>query len=102
MKSISALNIDSAEFTAANESSYYAALVSSLKSHLKLPELGEVKVQITIKRNGSVHKLEILGSKNDWNKEYLEKHLPELSLPPFGDNFKGKDKQTFTITLTNE
>ena len=99
---IIALNIDSAEITARNEANYYDALVSCLKRGLVLPELGEVKVNITIDQKGKVLKLETLQSKSAWNKQYLEKQLPTLTMPTFELYYKGITQKTFTITLTND
>src|SRR3984957_5366248 len=101
VKEIAALHINSVEILSASENGYYGALIGCLKSNLKLPEVGDVKVRLTVERSGKVRKIEILESKNQKNRSYLEKQLTKISLPPFGLNFKGEEHRTFTLTLTN-
>lgn len=95
------LNIDS-QIATLNAANYYDALVNCLKKGLILPEMGEVKVNLTIDHKGKVLKLETLESKSIWNKQYIEKHLPKLTMPSFELYYKGIAHKTFTITLTNE
>lgn len=48
---------------------------------LKLPENGEVRTQLTIKRDGTVVQLVVLEAQSQKNKAYLEKNIPLLKLP---------------------
>ena len=73
------------------------SLVSFLHTSLNLPEFGEVKIQLTIKKDGTVTRLVVLQAESQKNKAYLEKHLPLLRFPLILD----KDK-TFTLTFCNE
>ncbi len=72
-------------------------LVSFLHTSLNLPEFGEVKIQLTIKKDGSVARLVVLQAESRKNKSYLEKHLPLLRFPLLLDKEK-----TFTLTFCNE
>jgi hypothetical protein len=84
------------------ELSYVEELASRLKLLLRLPEFGEVKIQLTLLRSGKFSNVSIVNSKSNKNKAYLEKTLPSLSYPPFGHNFSDKEKFTFTINLSND
>jgi outer membrane biosynthesis protein TonB len=72
-------------------------LGSFLSSSLNLPEFGEVKIQLTIKKDGTVARLTVLQAESKKNKAYLEKHLPLLRFPLILDKEK-----TFTLTFCNE
>jgi hypothetical protein len=72
-------------------------LASFLHTSLNLPEFGEVKIQMTIKKDGTVARLTVLQAESHKNKAYLEKHLPLLRFPLILDNEK-----TFTFTFCNE
>ncbi|MBS0649353.1 MAG: hypothetical protein JSS10_09045 [Verrucomicrobia bacterium] len=48
---------------------------------LKLPENGEVRTQLTIKKDGTVAQLVVLEAQSQKNKAYLEKNIPLLKLP---------------------
>jgi CxxC motif-containing protein len=101
LEEISVLNIDSTEIFAKSEAGYYNALLSCLKNNLILPELGEVKIKLTIDRNGKVLTIETLHAQSAWNKQYLESYLPVIVMPPFEQYYKGMNQKTFTITLIN-
>lgn len=72
-------------------------LISFLRTSLKLPEFGEVKIQLTVKKDGSVVRLVVLEAESQKNKAYLEKNLPQLKFPLIFDKEK-----TFTLTFCNE
>lgn len=84
------------------ERTYYDELVSRLKLSLKLPDYGEVKLQLTVNRSGKVVTVKEVKSKSSKNKDYIQKALPKLHLPPFGQNFTGETEHTFRLTLSNE
>lgn len=103
-KNLAALNIDSIQMdsfgaVSSQESSYGEEIIKRLKIWLKLPEHGETKIKLTLKRNGGVEKLIVVASKSRKNKEYLEANLPHIQFPAFGENFKGAAEFTFSITL---
>lgn len=104
---LGALHIDSiqTEGTSAltvREMGYRDELASRLKLLLKLPEHGEVKLKLTLERSGSVEKVIILSAENVSNRKYIEKTLPTLTFPSFGDNFGDHKNYTFLISLGNE
>lgn len=72
-------------------------LMGFLHDTLHLPDVGEVKIQITVRKNGTVDKVVILNAESKKNKDYLQKHLPLLQLPLTFDQDK-----TWVITFCNE
>lgn len=88
------------------ENRYEEELISFLESCLSFPEKGEqnekVKLKLTLKRDGSVQKVEILQAHSEKNRCYCESTLSSLSFPPFGTYFKGKNQKIFTLTLITE
>jgi outer membrane biosynthesis protein TonB len=96
MKGISPLSLPFGEVDE-GEGTEEEALGSFLTSSLKLPEFGEVKIQLTIKKDGSVARLVVVQTESRKNKDYLEKHLPLLRFPLILDKEK-----TFTLTFCNE
>jgi outer membrane biosynthesis protein TonB len=80
-----------------DEGSEEETLASFLHTSLNLPEFGEVKIQMTIKKDGTVAHLTVLQAESHKNKAYLEKHLPLLKFPLILDKEK-----TFTFTFCNE
>ena len=84
------------------ERSYYDELVGRLKLSLKLPEYGQIKLQLTVSSTGKVLSVKGVKSKSKKNSDYVNKTLPKLMLPPFGQNFPGEKEHTFQLTLSNE
>jgi outer membrane biosynthesis protein TonB len=80
---------------------YEAELITKLKILLKLPEVGDVQVSLTLNRQGNVTKFEILSSASASNKKAVEAHLPAIRFPPFGQAYPGENTHTFKLTLTN-
>lgn len=78
------------------EPSYEESLVAHLHQSLNLPEYGEVKIQLTLHKNGSVAKLVVLKAESLKNKTYLEKNLPLLKFPHL------EKEETFVFTFCNE
>lgn len=81
---------------------YRDELAGRLKLLLRLPEYGDVKVNLTLDRAGKVVKVVIVNAESTVNRKYIEKTLPTLSLPAFGTNFESATEYTFSITLSNE
>lgn len=96
------LSIDTDATLSVKESAYKDELRSRLKLMLKLPQYGDVKIKLTINRQGKVSDLKVISAANQMNKEYIEKNLKKMNLPPFGSNFPGEESYTFTITISNE
>jgi len=72
-------------------------LMGYLHDMLHLPEVGEVKVEITVRKNGTVAKVVVLHAASLKNKLYLEENLPLLQLP-----LEFEQEKTWTITFCNE
>lgn len=106
-KTLAALSIDSLSVEAApsmgfEELAYRDELAMRLKLQLKLPEYGEVKLKLKVERSGKVLDVNIVKSTSEKNSAFIKKTLPTLSMPPFGNQFKGESSYTFTITLSND
>lgn len=84
------------------ELSYRDELAGRLQILLKLPEMGKIQLKLTLGRTGKFIKVVITQSESILNKQYIEKSLPSLSLPGFGNEFGGEAEHTFSITLTSE
>lgn len=87
---------------AAEERGYHEELASRLKLLLRLPEYGEVKVKLTLKRSGKFAKVVTVRAGSSKNQKYIEKTLPTLTYPSFGDHFGDREEHTFVITLSND
>lgn len=81
---------------------YQEELVIYLKHLLELPEMGEVKLRLTLTKNGKVASLNILSCSSTKNRSYAETKIPTLSFPPFGERLKGESQHTFSVTLKGE
>ena len=79
------------------EESQDEGLAGFLHSSLHLPEFGEVTIQLTVKRDGTVARLVVLKTESKKNRAYLEQHLPVLKFPLILEGEK-----TFTLTFCNE
>lgn len=94
-------NATAEEFTP-QQRSYYDELESRLKLQLRLPEYGAVKIKLTLERSGRYVKMAIVSAKSAANRAYIEKMLPTLKYPGFGDHFGDKEQYTFVISLSND
>lgn len=81
---------------------YCEELVRRLQLLLKLPDYGQVKVKLTLNRDGTVAKLEVIDSLNAKNKSYVENTIPTGRFPPFGTNFAGERQHSFVLALAND
>ncbi len=72
-------------------------LMGFLHETLHLPDVGEVKIEMSVRKNGSVVKVVVLSSESKKNKEYLQKHLPLLQLP-----MQFEEEKNIIITFCNE
>lgn len=80
--------------------SYRDELAHRLKLGLKLPEYGDVRLQLTVHRSGRIVRVRVERSASSLNRTYVEKTLPDLKMAPFGESFGTIEEFTFTITLT--
>lgn len=93
------LKID--EESGGEESLFVTTLVHCLQEALNLPEVGEVKVELTLKRDGSFVQMRVLRSESERNKKFLEEELKKLTFPPFDGNLKNEKEHAFVITFCN-
>jgi len=84
------------------DSDYPNLMIGYLHQSLHLPEFGEVKIQLTLRQDGSVAKLVVLNTESEKNKRYLEGSLPKLQFPSFNGSFAKKKEHTFVLTFCNE
>jgi len=84
------------------EIGYRDELASRLKLLLKLPEVGQVKVKLTLNRVGKFVKLVVVSSESAANRKYIEKTLPTLTFPSFGNQFGNVEEYAFSITLSSD
>lgn len=84
------------------EASYYDELASRLRLQMRMPEYGGVRIKLTLERSGKFITVSIVSAESKKNREYIEKTLPTLKYPGFGNNFKGEDQYTFCIALSND
>lgn len=77
--------------------SYAQSLIFFLQNALELPEIGEVKVSLTILPSGALQSCEIIASKNPANSAFLKNRLPQLPFPCFND----VDSKTLTLVFRN-
>ncbi len=99
-----ALQIDSLAENDINsaESSYTDTLIGYLHEALSLPDYGEVKIQLSLRQDGTVVKVVVLKAKNEKNRLYLENNLPRLKFPRFDSSLTNKKEHTFVLTFCNE
>ncbi len=81
---------------------YTSLLTSHLHQSLHLPDFGEVKIELTLKKDGSVLTLKVLKTESEKNRQYLESHLPRLRFPPLEGSFAKQKQCTFVLTFCNE
>lgn len=101
-KAVPKLSIDQPATSAdgpAAEGSYHGALASYLQQELLLPEVGEVRVSLTLNCEGKCLKVEILSGASKENRNWLIKELETLSFPPFDGALKKEKEHTFVITF---
>ncbi|MBS0654368.1 MAG: hypothetical protein JSR46_01195 [Verrucomicrobia bacterium] len=84
------------------ERTYVDELVQRLKLQLKLPEYGEVEIQLTLSRLGKVISVVCAKSKATKNSKYVEKKLKEMHFPPFGTHFPDVQEHTFRLQLKSD
>ena len=78
--------------------SYEDELIAVIQASLELPKAGEVRLELTIDRWGSLIAKRIITAAPE-NREYLERSLAGLQLPPFGSYFEKEKSHCFPITL---
>lgn len=80
-----------------NKPSYSELLMASLQETLILPEIGEVKIKLTLKETGELLSLEVIHSSSEKNRLYLESELARQIFPPLNH----KKSESFILTFCN-
>ena len=81
----------------------YPVLLSQvLKKGLHLPEEGDVKLALTLNRQGEIVEMKILNSDSAMNAKYLEDAIMQLRFPPFTRDIIHKKQHTFTLTFCHD
>lgn len=91
------LNLPTLQEEEASDDSVVSQLMGFLHDTLHLPEVGEVKMEITVRKDGSIAKVVVLRAESQKNKLYLQEHLPKIQLPMQFDQEK-----TWILTFCNE
>jgi outer membrane biosynthesis protein TonB len=91
------LDEHSSEEVHIGDDSEMARVMGFLSSSLTLPIAEEIKMKITVRKDGTITNVVILQSASKKNKEYMQKNLPNLQLPMQFDQ-----EQTWTIVFCNE
>jgi hypothetical protein len=81
---------------------YQESLIHYLQETLNLPEYGEVKIEVTLRQDGSVAHMVVVKAESEKNRKYLEAHLPKLKFPRLDEPFSSKKQHTFVLTFCNE
>jgi hypothetical protein len=84
------------------QSDYTDILVEHLHQSLSLPDYGEVKIQLSLRQDGTVVKVIVLKTQSEKNKQYLESNLLRLRFPRFDGAYANKKEYTFILTFCNE
>jgi hypothetical protein len=85
-----------------SEDAYQNMLIGCLRQSLNLPDYGEVKIQLTLRADGSVAELIVIKSESQKNKRYLEEKLPLVKFPLLQGALFGKKQHTFLLIFCNE
>lgn len=84
------------------EASYAHKLIECLHRSLALPDHGEVTLELTLSSLGVVENLKIVTAESAKNREYLEKHVPQVVFPPLEGGDAKNPQKRFVLTFCNE
>lgn len=85
-----------------DEQGYISTLVDYLQQNLQLPDVGEVKIALTLRPDGSIDNIKVLTAESEKNRKRLEENLPKLKFPRPKTDKNTKQAQTFIFTFCNE
>jgi hypothetical protein len=84
------------------ELGYEEELISLLQLFLRLPEHGQVKIELTLARTGKTLKMEVINALSESNRQYVQREISSIAFPPFGHRFGNEAHHKFLITLSSE
>jgi hypothetical protein len=76
------------------------SITGYLQRYLQLPDIGEVQIQLTLRKDGKIESMKVIKAESEENRKYLEKHLPEISFPL--SIIKGLSSRTFLLAFCNK
>lgn len=88
--------------TASPEACYIGDLIRRLQLNVRLPEPGEVRVKLSLKRNGAISSIQVLSGSKPSIKQAIEKKLKAVHFSPFGTSFSGEPEHIFNLRLSND
>lgn len=77
-----------------------SSLIGYLQGYLQLPDIGEVQIQLVLRKDGKVDSMKVLKTESAENRKYLEEHLPKISFPP--SVLEGVSSRSFLLTFCNK
>ncbi len=83
-------------------SNYVGSLIDCLQSGLDLPEVGDVRVELKLGKNGSYLNMKVIRSASKRNQELIESRLPLMKFPPFSGSLQKEKEHSFVITFCNQ
>lgn len=87
---------------ASPEGHYIGDLIRRLQLNVRLPSAANIRVSLTISRDGSVFSVHVLGGANGASKTGIVQKLNAIRFAPFGPSFAGEQKHTFLLRLSND
>lgn len=93
------LKVEASENDEGNE--FTSLLIECFQKELRLPEVGEVKVELTLRQDGSLVEMKLLSKESQFNAQFLEKALQAMQFPSFKGKLAKQKEHTFVITFCN-
>lgn len=81
---------------------YHSLLSEALKRQLSLPAYGTVKVKAKLSAEGTLLFLTVVYSDSEVNRLYIEKELPNASLPSFVGPLAERNEYVFSLTFCSD
>ena len=88
--------------SASPEACYIGDLIRRLQLNVRLPEPGDVRVKLTLKKTGAITAVLVLSGSTASIKQAIEKKLKTVHFSPFGTSFSGESEHTFNLRLSND
>lgn len=77
-----------------------ASLIGYLQGYLQLPDIGEVQIQLVLRKDGKVESMKVIKTESEANRKYLEEYLPKLSFPL--SILERASSRSFLLTFCNK